>query len=145
MMTRHFSAITPQQAPLPRAAWQASALAGKTACVRPQWARPGSRYQRQRHQQHGGEAVLPVGEQVAPDPGHEALGAHGRRARRDGLKGVGHGASQRSMIATRLLYQFISAEVPSDVHRYTSMMMAMHSTARPVWLSVVLAMETTSG
>src|SRR4051812_743024 len=32
-MKRHFSAITPQHAPVPRAAWHASALGAKTACT----------------------------------------------------------------------------------------------------------------
>ena len=42
-------------------------------------------------------------------------------------------------MAERALYQFISSDVVSDVVRYTSMTMAMHSTARPVWFSAVLA------
>ena len=52
---------------------------------------------------------------------------------------------QRSLIAARALYQFISSEVMRDVLRYTSMTMEMHSTARPVWLSAVLEIDTTSG
>ena len=48
-------------------------------------------------------------------------------------------------MAARALYQFISTEVNSEVLRYTSMMMAMHSTERPVWLMAVLAIYTTSG
>ena len=54
-------------------------------------------------------------------------------------------AAHRSLIAARLLYQFMKAEVVSEVVRYTAMMMAMHSTARPVWLIAVLAIDTTSG
>ncbi len=39
----------------------------------------------------------------------------------------------------------MNADVDSDVVRYTAMMIAMHSTARPVWFSDVLAIDTTSG
>jgi hypothetical protein len=39
----------------------------------------------------------------------------------------------------------MNAEVESDVVRYTAMMIAMHYTARPVWLSAVVAIDTTSG
>lgn len=53
--------------------------------------------------------------------------------------------SYRSLIAERVLYQFISNEVVNEVVRYTSMTTAMHSTARPVWFSAVFAIETTSG
>ena len=67
-------------------------------------------------------------------------------APRDGASArVIAGTIYRSLMAARLLYQFISTEVPSDVVRYTSMMIAMHSTARPVWLIAVLEIETTSG
>ena len=44
-----------------------------------------------------------------------------------------------------LVYQFISTDVTKEVVRYTTMISAMHSTARPVWLMDVLAIETTSG
>ena len=37
MMTCHFSAMTPQQAPLPRAAWQASAFGASTAFATAHW------------------------------------------------------------------------------------------------------------
>jgi hypothetical protein len=53
--------------------------------------------------------------------------------------------NQRSRIAERALYQFINAAVTSDSVRYTAMMTAMHSTARPVWFSVVLDLDTRSG
>src|SRR5258706_4966538 len=43
------------------------------------------------------------------------------------------------------LYQFISAEIARLIVRYTTMMMAMPSIACPVWLMVVLAIETRSG
>ena len=48
-------------------------------------------------------------------------------------------------IAERRLYQFMNAAVESDVVRYTSMMIEMHSTARPVLFNAVVATETTSG
>ena len=51
----------------------------------------------------------------------------------------------RSLISERLLYQFINIDVASDVLRYTIITMAIHSTARPVWLSAVLVTETMSG
>jgi hypothetical protein len=41
-MTRYFSGTTPQQAPLPRAAWQASASGAKTAPLTIQAHSPGS-------------------------------------------------------------------------------------------------------
>ena len=69
-----------------------------------------------------------------------------RRARRDRAEGVGHGASQRSLMADALVvpvHQRRGAERGASGR--PAMMMAMHSTARPVWLSVVLAIETTSG
>mgnify|MGYP007048129375 CR=1 FL=1 len=53
--------------------------------------------------------------------------------------------AQRSLMAERVLYQPISTEVMSEVVRYTNITIEMHSTARPVWLSAVLAMDTTSG
>ena len=46
------------------------------------------------------------------------------------------------MIAERRLYQFMNAAVESDVVRYTSMMIEMHSTARPVLFNAVVATGT---
>ncbi len=54
-------------------------------------------------------------------------------------------ACQRSLIAARALYQFMNSDVAREVVRYTAMMIAMHSTARPVWLSAVFEIDTTSG
>ena len=45
----------------------------------------------------------------------------------------------------RALYQFISERRQETSARYTAMMIVMHSTARPVWLSVVLEIDTRSG
>ena len=57
---------------------------------------------------------------------------------RDGKK-----LAQRN--ATRALCQFMNAEIDRLTVRYTAMMMATPSIAWPVWLMVVLAMDTRSG
>ena len=51
----------------------------------------------------------------------------------------------RSHRSTRALYQFMNAEMVRLMVRYTIMMMAMPSIAWPVWLTVVLAIDTRSG
>ena len=55
----------------------------------------------------------------------------------------GQGPAHRS--ATRALYQFMNAEIDRLTVRYTAMMMATPSIAWPVWLMVVLAIDTRSG
>jgi len=47
--------------------------------------------------------------------------------------------------STRALYQFMNAEMLRLMVRYTIMIMAMPSIAWPVWLMVVLAIDTRSG
>ena len=48
-------------------------------------------------------------------------------------------------MAALALNQFMRAEVRRDSVRYTNITMDKASMARPVWLSVVLAIETSSG
>ena len=82
----------------------------------------------QQHQRR--RATERVGEQVAaqPDPGCGYL-IHERSAQRP----------------LRRSSQPLSHAVSRERIRYTTMIRAMHSAARPVWFSVVLATDTRSG
>jgi hypothetical protein len=135
--------ITPQQAPTPRAAWQASASGRSTACVTAQL-KSGGTIQR-------ASPIMTIVAMVESELPKRFLLAHAtapvvRTGAARGSIGVKVAAIvQRSLMAERLLYQFMNAEIDSESVRYTAMMMAMHSTARPVWFSAVVAIETTSG
>ena len=142
-MKRHFSATTPQHAPTPRAAWQASASGRYTALAMAQSMNPGSRWKARATMSSVASVLFQSAKRFAR-----------MRARMPRVRaGAGRAAMgwkvaampQRSWIAARRLYQFMNAEVESDITRYTAMMMAMASTARPVWLSDVFAIDTTSG
>ena len=148
MMSRYFSVTTPQQAPTPRASWHSWKLGAKTALISAQLISCGT-HQTARAIRTSVARVLGrlpnrlrLSQGSAPSVRTGASrGAMGSNARRpSSVTGGWSGKKEsdvdiyRSLIAARLLYQFISAEVPSEVVRYTSMMIEMHSTARPVWL-----------
>jgi len=132
-----------QQAPTPRAAEQVSALGCSTAENTAQFRKPG-RY----HSARPSSTTVVTLLCQLPNRLDRSQGS-----RPSVLIGAGRGAmgsnvaatAYLSLMAARLLYQFMNPLVDSEVVRYTSMMMAMHSTARPVWLIAVLVMETTSG
>src|SRR5687767_1045262 len=104
-MKRHFSAITPQQAPSPRAAWQAFASGRQTALATIHSTMPG-RYQ----------AASATKTSVAIALGRSANRLARRRAASPVVRaGAGRGGTgwktaamaQRSRIADFLLYQFM--------------------------------------
>jgi hypothetical protein len=142
MISRYFSVITPQQAPMPRAAWHCSALATTTALKMAQFSNCGISH-----------TARPSITMVATE-----LGRLPNRLRRiqgtrpSVLTGAGRGSMETKVVVISSLLDrragvvpIHDAEVASDVVRYTSMISAMHSTARPVWLMAVLLIDTTSG
>src|ERR1043166_1355565 len=103
---------------------------------------------RERQRYEGGE---PGGEQVVAHPA--PWPERGVRCVRNGFRHAGNGGFQgkfrgglghRPTSAVRALYQFISRLMLRLIVRNTSMMSAMPSIAWPVWLSMVLAIETMS-
>ena len=185
MISRYFSATTPQHAPVPRACWQISAFGCEHGLDDGPVEKSRQVQQRQSGDDHRRQRALPVGEEIRAQPVDQAGLLDRRRPRRDRLEHCGHrrvalvyaalraaralereksvrrasggrapgasttaatyGPHHLSLIAARLLYQPMIAEVVSDVVRYTAMMIAMHSTARPVWLIAVFEIDTTSG
>src|SRR5690348_15056292 len=118
-MKRHFSAITPQHAPSPRAAWQALASGRNTALVKVHSTMPG-------RNAIASARITSVAMVLGTSANRFALM---RAARPEVRPGAGRAAigwktvamvPQRSRIADFLLYQFISAEVDSDMVRYTA-------------------------
>ena len=103
--------------------------------------------EQQRAEHDGAGRRLPVGKQVAAQPSQHPLGVSAGRGAAGwvGMRWCSWWRSQRSLMATRALYQFIAPDVSSEMVRYTAIRMAMHSTARPVWFMAVLAIETMSG
>ena len=142
MMKRHFSVITPQQAPAPRAAWQASASGRTTAFTTAQLKSAGI-------DQSARRIITTVTTAESGLPKRffftQATAPVVRTGAARGVMGVKTAANQRSLIAERRLYQFMNTEIESESVRYTAMMIEMHSTARPVWFNAVVAIETTSG
>ena len=147
MMTRYFSVITPQQAPCPSAARQAFRSGAHTACTTAQLKSCGTTQSSSAPSTTVPVAVFQSANRLLRSHASHPLGVSGGGARRDGLvcAGAHGGRAQRSLMATRALYQFIAPEVSSEMVRYTAIRMAMHSTARPVWFMAVLAIETMSG
>src|SRR5512134_4064850 len=104
MMKRHFSTITPQQAPTPRAAWQASASGRTTAFTIAQFTNGGSA-------QSPSNTITRVAAVLIQLPKRLCL-THAaapvvRTGAGRGWIGVKTAATaQRSLIAARRLYQF---------------------------------------
>ncbi len=99
------------------------------------------RQRKQRRADHGHGDVERAGEKMLAHEADEAPRRQRRRQRGHELaadEGAGNGV-HRSTSAFLRLYQFISAEVMSEIVRYTPMVMAMISIAWPVWFSVVPA------
>ena len=88
-------------------------------------------------------ALVQSPNRLRAQPGDGAGGATGAGRGAIGVKAAA--TAQRSLIAARAVvpvHERRGRQRRRQVHR---MMIAMHSTARPVWFSAVLAIDTTSG
>ena len=117
MMKRHFSVITPQQAPTPRAAWHLSASGSTMDAVTAHWNKPGSHHSA-RPSISSVDAVLPgLPNRLRRSQGPKPSVRRGEGRGAMGSKPAASALIHRSLIAARRLYQFMIPEVDSEVVR----------------------------